>query len=66
MRGFGLISGLELDRAGAPIVDACMEKGFLINCAQEKILRFLPPLIIGKDDIDLLIETLNEILNQLT
>ncbi len=66
VRGFGLIIGMELDRAGAPIVDACMEKGFLINCAQEKILRFLPPLIIGKDDIDLLVETLNEILNQLT
>jgi acetylornithine aminotransferase len=66
VRGFGLIIGMELDRAGAPIVDACMEKGFLINCAQEKVLRFLPPLIIGKDDIDLLVETLNEILNQLT
>jgi len=41
-----------------------MEKGFLINCAQEKVLRFLPPLIIGKDEIDLLVKTLNEILDQ--
>jgi len=64
VRGFGLIIGMELDRPGAPIVDACMEKGFLINCAQEKVLRFLPPLIIGKDDIDLIVETLNEILDQ--
>ena len=61
VRGFGLILGVELDRAGAPVVQACMEKGFLINCAQENVLRFLPPLIVGKEEIDRLSETLDEI-----
>jgi len=50
-----------LDRDGAGIVSACMKKGFLINCVQENILRFVPPLIITKNDIDLLINCLDEI-----
>jgi acetylornithine aminotransferase len=62
VRGLGLILGLELDRPGAPFVEACMNKGFLINCAQEKVLRFLPPLIVGKEEIDLLVESLDEVL----
>lgn len=65
VRGQGLILGMELDRVGGPIVGACMEKGFLINCAQERVLRFLPPLIVGKEEIDLLIGTLDEILDNL-
>ncbi len=65
VRGQGLILGMELDRAGGPVVGACMEKGFLINCAQERVLRFLPPLIVGKEEIDLLIGTLDEILDNL-
>jgi len=65
VRGQGLILGMELDRVGGPIVGACMEKGFLINCAQERVLRFLPPFIVGKKEIDLLIGTLDEILENL-
>jgi acetylornithine aminotransferase len=65
VRGRGLILGMELDRAGSPVVNACMEKGFLINCAQERVLRFLPPLIVGKEEIDLLIGTLDETLDNL-
>ena len=61
VRGRGLIIGVELDRPGAPVVKACMEKGFLINCAQDFVLRFIPPLIVGKAEIDDLIETLDDI-----
>lgn len=64
VRGLGLILGIELDRPGAPIVDACMEKGFLINCIQEKVLRFIPPLVVGKEEIDLLVEALDVILDE--
>jgi acetylornithine aminotransferase len=65
VRGVGLIVGVELDRAGATVVDACREKGFLVNCAQEKVLRFVPPLIIGKEEIDALVDTLDEIFGTL-
>ena len=61
VRGRGLIIGVELDRPGAPVVKACMEKGFLINCAQDFVLRFIPPLIVGKEEIDDLMETLDDI-----
>ncbi len=59
VRGLGLLLGLELDRDVAGIANACMERGFLINCVQERVLRFVPPLIIGREEIDLLINCLD-------
>jgi acetylornithine/N-succinyldiaminopimelate aminotransferase len=64
VRGFGLIIGAELEIDGAPIVNAFMEKGFLINCVQDKIIRLVPPLIISKDEIDLFIEAFDDILGK--
>lgn len=61
VRGYGLIIGMELDRPGAEIVTACMERGFLINCAQDNVLRFIPPLTVSREEVDLLINCLNEI-----
>jgi acetylornithine/N-succinyldiaminopimelate aminotransferase len=46
---------------GAPIVNLCLEKGFMINCIQENILRFIPPLTIGKNEIDSLVDCLDGI-----
>ncbi len=65
VRGQGLILGVEMMIPGAAVVKAMMEKGFLINCTQEKILRFIPPLIVEKEEIDLLVETLENVLDQL-
>ena len=65
VRGQGLILGVEMMRPGAEVVKAMMEKGFLINCTQEKVLRFIPPLIVEKEEIDLLVETLENVLDQL-
>ena len=38
-----------------------MEKGFIINAIQGKILRFAPPLIVGEDEIDKLVICLDGI-----
>ncbi len=65
VRGRGLLLGLALTVPGAPIVDACRDKGFIINCIQESVLRFAPPLVITTDDIDRLINCLDEILTDL-
>lgn len=65
VRGLGLILGIELDQPGTSIVDSCREKGFLINCIQENILRFVPPLIIGKEEIDLMVDALDETLDEM-
>ncbi|MBW2568395.1 MAG: acetylornithine transaminase [Deltaproteobacteria bacterium] len=62
VRGLGLLLGIKLKTDGGPVVTKCMEKGFLINCVQGNILRFIPPLIISKDEIDSLITCLDEIL----
>ena len=51
VRGLGLILGVELDRPGAAVVDACLKEGVLINCAQERVLRFLPPLVVSREEI---------------
>jgi acetylornithine/N-succinyldiaminopimelate aminotransferase len=60
IRGLGLMVGVEIEQPGAPIVEACLKRGFLINCAQDKVLRFVPPLIVGKEEIDVLIQVLDE------
>ena len=65
VRGLGLILAIELDRPGAPVVDALMKEGFLVNCTQENVLRFLPPLIIVEKEIDMLIAALDKTLGQL-
>jgi acetylornithine aminotransferase len=62
IRDRGLIVGVELDRPAAPVVDACLERGFLTNAAQEKVLRFVPPLVVEKEEIDRLIGALDEVL----
>jgi acetylornithine/N-succinyldiaminopimelate aminotransferase len=62
VRGMGLLLGMKINKQGASVVNACMEKGYLINCVQDNILRFIPPLIIQKKDIDALIGCLDEIL----
>ena len=62
IRGKGLLIGAELSIPGAPIVTRCMERGVLINCVQDTVLRFIPPLIVTKEEIDRVIEVVAEAL----
>ena len=66
VRGYGLLLGMPMSIKGAPIVNKCLEKGFVINCIQDTILRFIPPLIIQKEEIDKLINCLDEIFKEIT
>ncbi len=66
VRGKGLLLGLDLSVDGSSVVKACMERGFLINCTQEHILRFIPPLIIQEAQIDALIACLDSIFEEIT
>jgi acetylornithine/N-succinyldiaminopimelate aminotransferase len=63
VRGRGLLLGLKLRGEGAPVVKACLARGFIINCVQGDVLRFAPPLIISTREIDALIECLDAILS---
>ena len=65
VRGIGLLLAMKVKVDGDKVVKACMDKGFLINCIQGNILRFIPPLIIGKEEIDSLAACLDELFNSL-
>jgi acetylornithine/N-succinyldiaminopimelate aminotransferase len=65
VRGLGLILGVELDRPGAPLVEACREEGFLVNCTHENVLRFLPPLIVTEPEIDTVVRGLDRVLGRI-
>ncbi|WP_296857354.1 aspartate aminotransferase family protein [uncultured Methanobrevibacter sp.] len=62
VRGKGLMIGVELTKPGAEYVDKFRQAGFLINCTAGNVLRFVPPLIINKAEIDEFIKAFDEIL----
>jgi acetylornithine aminotransferase len=62
VRGMGLLLGMELTENGDALVAACRERGFLINCVQENVLRFAPPLVIDTQAVNALIRCLDELL----
>jgi len=64
VRGKGLILGMELEMDGGSIVKEMMNRGILINCTMGNILRFLPPLIVTKGEVDQLIGALEEVLKR--
>jgi acetylornithine aminotransferase/acetylornithine/N-succinyldiaminopimelate aminotransferase len=63
VRGKGLMLGMELDPSvpGKEIVNAALNQGYIINCAGHNTLRFVPPLVITRQEIDGLIDTLDKI-----
>ena len=62
IRGRGLIIGIEISIDGSQIVNACMDRGLLINCTGGNILRFVPPLTITEKDVDSAIAILGEVI----
>ena len=63
VRGLGLMAGLELNSAGKTIVEKCIEKGLLINCTHERVLRLMPALNVTKKEIDRAINVLGTVLD---
>lgn len=63
VRGQGLMWGLEINSPRArDIVLVMLNQGFIINNIGPKILRFLPPLIITKEEIKEMLEALSEVI----
>jgi acetylornithine/N-succinyldiaminopimelate aminotransferase len=63
VRGLGLILGMEMDRPCGAVVNDCLKEGFLVNCTHNTVLRFVPPLIVGKVEVDRLVEVLDRVLS---
>ena len=51
VRGAGLIWGIELDRPAAPVVEAALKLGLLVNRTADTVVRLLPPFIISSSEI---------------
>jgi predicted acetylornithine/succinylornithine family transaminase len=66
IRGKGLLLGMELTQQGDSIVKACLEKGVLVNCTTGNVLRFIPPLIVHRKEIDQLVDILNGIFSKIS
>ncbi|MEN3013213.1 MAG: aspartate aminotransferase family protein [Endomicrobiia bacterium] len=64
VRGVGFMLGMELDFPAREVVEDCLKNGLVLNVTQEKVIRFLPPLIIGKSDIDKAINILDKVLSK--
>jgi acetylornithine/N-succinyldiaminopimelate aminotransferase len=64
VRGQGLILAIALTVPGAEFVDKCMEKGLLINCTNGNVLRFVPPLILTRQDVDRAVGILDGVLEE--
>ena len=64
VRGQGLILAIELTVPGGEFVDKCMEKGLLINCTNGNVLRFVPPLILTRQDVDRAVGILDGVLEE--
>ncbi|CCU80653.1 Acetylornithine aminotransferase [Halanaerobium saccharolyticum subsp. saccharolyticum DSM 6643] len=65
-RGIGLMLALELGESlsAKKVTNQLFERGFLVNAVKEHTLRFLPPLVVEKEDIDLLIKNINQIITE--
>lgn len=48
----GAMIGVELAVEGAPVVEACLKRGVLINCTHTTVLRLLPALTVTDEQID--------------
>src|SRR3989441_4304698 len=59
VRGLGLMLAVELSVEAARVVDACRERGLLVNAVKPNTLRLVPPLIITPADVDEAVEILD-------
>ena len=61
-RGAGLMQGLEFDGPVGSIIQKAMDKGLILINAGPNIIRFLPTLVIGKEEVDAMMKILRECL----
>ena len=62
IRGLGLMIGLELKEKAGPFAQALMQEGVLALLAGTTVLRFLPPLVISREQIDRVVDALAQVL----
>ncbi|GAP08942.1 acetylornithine aminotransferase apoenzyme [Bellilinea caldifistulae] len=64
VRGLGLMVGIELKQKVTPYLQALMNEGVLALPAGLTVMRFLPPLVIEKSDLERVVEAVALVLTQ--
>lgn len=65
IRGSGLLVGVELDIEVGPIVEKAYDKGVILVSAGANVLRFVPPLVINKEELATAVSVVGDILQTL-
>lgn len=65
IRGMGLMLGIELTFPGAEVWRKLLDRGFILNLTQDKVLRLLPPLVIEQEDLKLFAAALADVLGEI-
>lgn len=62
VRGCGLMLGMEVAGEGKPIVESCLANNVIVNCTAGNVIRSVPPLIISREEIDIVVAALDKAL----
>ena len=62
VRGCGLMLGMEVAGEAKPIVESCLANNVIVNCTAGNVIRIVPPLIISKEEIDIVVAALDKAL----
>lgn len=63
VRGVGLLVAVDLTVDAAAVVDACRQRGLLINAVRPHTLRLCPPLVVSAEEVDQAVRILAEALD---
>jgi acetylornithine aminotransferase len=64
VRGLGLMIGIELTFPGKSVWEKLIQRGFIVNLTQERVLRLLPALTVGKEDLERFAVELEDVLGE--
>lgn len=62
VRGCGLMLGMEVAGEGKPIVESCLANNVIVNCTAGNVIRIVSPLIISREEIDIVVAALDKAL----
>ena len=64
VRGMGLLIGIVLTKPGKTVWEELIKRGFIVNLTQDRVLRLVPPLIVGEEELEAFARTLENILKK--
>ncbi len=64
VRGLGLLLGLALNREAGSLVARLRDMGYIVGATQDTVIRFVPPLLVSRDEVDGLVAALDQVLGQ--